>query len=881
MKIQDVIHKFNNSKSLQDSVALLNNKETIECIHTYLCSNAPISGSGLKFLKRACVLFNSSDSANQGALIVENIIPKIDPLYIEKSKLTDEIMRKILNLYKNKTVYFDENNLLQEKIADNFFSIAYEPEYREWYIQQAILNSFLERDEIDEQTKQELKLLILNCYAKAGAITLKSAKDFGLQISPISAYSYFRNDAFFTELTKLTNSIKLVPRIILSAKQTKECINRNFPDKIEEITSIEAFKLLIEKKAPTNQRYILDISNNKEFKDAPLEMKDVIFFNFKNKVLELLPDYYFICDLAEEEILSIVAFVEKEDAVIIFSEKQFLSKSFFSQNGLYNSIDNTKKTLLSVDNLEDFLDKYNLAKVEFVKKEKKLPTLYSSFTNFLKESRQLQKFADLSKSSIPRLSLYIRVTLTLLEELSKHNIDKVFNEKKLSDFLQFSYFRLDHAFHSIIFHKNNFAKFVNHLEVIQQEIQNILCIAAPFDESALEKSIKFKFTAGENPIVPSNLKDYMHVQARSSAMCCLSSILSAVEVQLMDRNPEILVLKNTYYESAGNSGQAGVLDCYHNKKILDGNIFNKEGLEKAIMPATSQKFDVFFCDFHHNISLIDSYKAEKTIEQVKALLDGNFLGKKATVVIDNTMNLEKSEDLRLFLLDPQINEAIIAGKLNLVILRSAQKFDFFGLDNYMGGITLTINDGKSFLPFDNRMKEKHDQLKGLAYQGLLLFNLMNEKNLTDEYRKSLISNNNLLFSLLPQHLISTKNSQSFLSVSKIKDKGIVFLDIQLKKNLPETFRELIKIFINCAKENNTVATKRSSFGFANTNFIFINETRCRFNIGLEEPEIVALYAKGLEFIQKMLDDAMKEPKYQSVNNAILDYLLSHDLKNIV
>lgn len=301
---------------------------------------------------------------------------------------------------------------------------------------------------------------------------------------------------------------------------------------------------------------------------------------------------------------------------------------------------------------------------------------------------------------------------------------------------------------------------------------------------------------------------------------------------------------------------------------------------QAIKPAADQKIDVYFCDFHHNISFINNYKAEKITEQVKVLLNGNFLSEKATVIIDNTMNLEKSEDLRLFLLDSQINNAIITGKLNLVILRSAQKFDFFGLDNYMGGITLTINDGKSFLPFDHRMKEKHDQLKGLAYQGLVLFNLMNEKNLTDEYRKMLISNNNLLYNLLDDKLIRIKDCQSFLSVSKIKDKGIVFLDIQIKKDLPNTMRALMEIVNDYVKENNTMATRRSSFGFANANFIFINENYCRFNIGLEKPEIVALYAEGLNFVKNMLDDAMKNPKYQSIKDELLDLLLSYDLKDL-
>lgn len=536
MKIQEIINQLNIRKDQKDSLDLLNNKTIIECIHTYLNSSEPLLAKELKFLKRVVVLFNSSNNTNQEDLISEKISSEADPLYIEKSKLTNEIMQKILNMHKKEAVYFDENNLLKEKIFDNFFSIAYEPEYREWYIQQAILNNFLERDEIDEQTKQKLKLLILNCYAKAGAITLKSAKHFELQISPISAYSYFRNDALFRELNKLTNK-NLVPRLILSAKQTKESINRHFHTKIQEINSIEEFKLLIEKIKPIdNQKYILDISNNQEFKNASLEMKGAIFLKFKEDVLKSLPEDaqldYFLSEMSEEESLSIVAFVEKEDTTIIFSQESFLNQSFFSKNGLYNSIDNTKKAILSLDKLEDFLDKNNLAKVELVKSGNNLPTLYSSFTNFLKESRQLQKFAELSISSTPWLSLYVKVTLALLEELSKHNIDKVFNEKNLSDLLQFSYFRLDHAFHSIIFHQNNFAKFVNHLEVIQQEIQNILCITAPFDESTLEQSIKCKFTSGENPIVPSNLKDHMHVQARSSAMCCLSSILSAIEEQL-------------------------------------------------------------------------------------------------------------------------------------------------------------------------------------------------------------------------------------------------------------------------------------------------------------------------------------------------------------
>lgn len=80
-----------------------------------------------------------------------------------------------------------------------------------------------------------------------------------------------------------------------------------------------------------------------------------------------------------------------------------------------------------------------------------------------------------------------------------------------------------------------------------------------------------------------------------------------------------------------------------------------------------------------------------------------------------------------------------AGKLNLVLLRSAQKYDMLGQDNYYWGITTTFNAPHAFAAFNARMDDPADQLVGFNFQGLTHIHTQAQAEV-DAYRLALANN---------------------------------------------------------------------------------------------------------------------------------------------
>lgn len=102
--------------------------------------------------------------------------------------------------------------------------------------------------------------------------------------------------------------------------------------------------------------------------------------------------------------------------------------------------------------------------------------------------------------------------------------------------------------------------------------------------------------------------------------------------------------------------------------------------------------DLFMCEFHHNISLERTeYHKEDITKQILAMHKNDLLSKKCTVLIDATIDLEQSSDMQEIFSNPEIKKLIADGELNVVFMRTAQKFDMLGLDNYYGGITVFVD----------------------------------------------------------------------------------------------------------------------------------------------------------------------------------------------
>ena len=386
--------------------------------------------------------------------------------------------------------------------------------------------------------------------------------------------------------------------------------------------------------------------------------------------------------------------------------------------------------------------------------------------------------------------------------------------------------------------KKNYIQFVNQIELIQQEIQTMLALARPHDSHVYEQNAISKMT------------DYevrAQVFLRASAMHALSSVLGAVEHQKGTNHLEVAVQKDSYYEVADTLKAVKTFKLH----LLDGDKFNnKESFHRR-----SKALDLFICEFHHNISKTRrSYSPEKVTEQILSLIDSHWASQAFTVAIDSTIS--NPRDIQLLLTHPRIAELIRSGRINLVLFKSAQKFDMLGVDNYNGGVVQTFNQRQHFLKFNERMRDPSDQLTGLSYQGLAHLQKHGGDS-AEQYQKALRENTKFFYDQIPYQMIFHDDvPYSPIQFAQIDSSNPVFL--QLKIPNPD-----IEYFFSTALFKKDQISGRASFGFPTTNYVSVasddgNEVAHRLTPGLEDQETLIKYSQIFRQIQEYVDQIRKE-----------------------
>jgi hypothetical protein len=485
-------------------------------------------------------------------------------------------------------------------------------------------------------------------------------------------------------------------------------------------------------------------------------------------------------------------------------------------------------------------------------------------------------------------------------------IDDVFAAKKITSVLQIAYFRMLNAMSMAILHKDNLAKFMNEIEVIHQQMQMILAIVQPHTRSTFAKGIQQALTQpGQSgaPTVPKSLGT-PSVHHKASAMHSLASILSGMEEQKGTNQLNVLVSEDNYYEASLYALQQAKT---YNLSTLKGDMVrdDKQGDTKdkvtdsekdksQPVPLPKEAFggdkkpdapiDIYVADFHHNISLERNvYRTEDLQLQVDKLFDSGLVSDKFTVAIDCTIDFIQSEDVRTFL--EHNEQRIKSGKMNVVLYRSAQKFDMMGLDNYYGGFTVTINDGKSYDAFNARMDLEEDQVSGLAMQGMSHI-AQNMTTHLDTYRAGLMESTRLLYNSLPPECIYAPNSTAPMQISKIEDPRSVFLDIKFPVVQDEAqARKISKAFSTkifaYATANGLPLTGRASFGFPTTNYTVIGGSKVRLNPGLEGPQVTKQYANFFTLVHNALVKAQQDAKRDGLDQPALEAKLVEAVNSVI
>lgn len=736
---------------------------------------------------------------------------------------------KTNELLKRDEIFLDPHRLLKGS-KDNKMS----PEHTAWTVGYALLN--LNRDGLTPEVQKELDFLIFQAYSKA-AYSSKGA-EIGMQESPkfIPGEQYHRlgteflrdlDDHYQTDL-KLQGGAEIH---LIDSPLFKEVLERRYTCKT--ITSMKDLESFIDKSLASHEKdappMIVDLSKIAGPRDA--EMFDKIL---KRKVDAYNKIHKHKISKSDFDYMNPIIFTEhKGEKILIIPEKQGGETIEYSEliggSGFHLSPDRAKKAFLKIKPLAEGV----IASGELATAGSSMPTVFENVKKFA-AANIIRQFGELSND--PHASLNVKrqakATANLIAGLARHDIDEACAKKNLTPFLQMAYFVLGNAMHMAMDNKDNVVEFNNQIELIHQVLQSILEVAQPYGPRALEAST----VAGlkNSHILPAALSD-PKVHLKSSAMHCFSSVLSAVEKQKGQTALNVAVIKDSYYETQDVIKGANK----HKTAVLDLDDFNKNPAN-AVRNLKNMPLDVFICEFHHNTQLEKhEYSPIKVREQIKEIITQNK-GHPVTIVIDNTIGLEHSEELRTLLADVDIQKSIQGGKLNLVLLRSAQKYDMLGQDNYYGGITTTFNAPESFAAFNTRMDDPADQLVGFNYQGLAHIHTHAQAEV-DAYRSALAQNTDLLYKQLLAKGVTVGETEEYdIQIAKRNDQNIPFIHIR-----GATTESLFEF----AQEKGLALTDRASFGFSNANITAFDDG-LRLNLGLEDEHAIEQYAQFIADAQK-------------------------------
>ncbi len=433
-------------------------------------------------------------------------------------------------------------------------------------------------------------------------------------------------------------------------------------------------------------------------------------------------------------------------------------------------------------------------------------------TNIVKNSlRDISEGTYLGSSVGPAQKVLAAFTLRMINSL----IEKIGNDKwtrmqqedrAIAELTQIACFRTLHHLADAVNAVDNFTVFSQAIDRTHAELATLLAIYTPFDPT----TFKNEYAKFLQPMFPSGL-----VPAQIGVAKSAMNVFAGVNVALMATkpNPVRAYGPHTYYEMT----------------ILLGE---NKGLREILDSPNFGVVDLYVTEFYHNVDIDEDhthYTKGTVIEDIKEIFQKKPNTQQLTVVIDATIDMTRSDDIRNLL--HELEEEIAEGRLNIVVLRSGQKFDMMGLDNYYGGIFYVINNGN----------EKWDAFKQLTTQEafqtdpltLQYFTWITETapELVDEYKGLIFDNTKKIMGMVPENLKPQPNSQICVC-SFDEEVKAPFIDIKFGTNSTELRKWAIERFLELFTDAEKLVYVRGSFGFAHPNITWIHP-KLRINPGID------------------------------------------------
>lgn len=519
----------------------------------------------------------------------------------------------------------------------------------------------------------------------------------------------------------------------------------------------------------------------------------------------------------------------------------------------------------------------DLPKVGFPK-DQKLPK-YAGVGQDLLRRPVGAAFANLGTADVPFQQVTTKTLMKLLQGLDAEGVGAKLAAAGLEPMWQLSLGRIESFMASALKNKDSMKAFLNDVQLIMEEVSTLLVVARPYTEADFDAEMKAR-----TKMFPDDFDGVkIDFSLKNSASRCFNAVLTACEDvkegreglagKLAKRGLDVLVQGDSYYEPSTyvlETAREHSAHGFNTDAVDDASAFDAQF---ETLREKGAKLEVYLCEFHHNISYDrKEYKPEDVAKQVRKLIDSDLVANPFTVALDTTIAKTDDPAIKDFL--AQFKTEIAEGRMNVVIYRSAQKFDQMGADTFNGGVMCAITaDGTSggsghTTDFQNALGRagepgldhnvqglthlnKHAQEEVNAYRGAIMANTakMTARNSTSPAKlpDAMLLNDANVGGKPLRFAQNTDESAPFIDL-KFPDlpaippepkegSGRAFDSFTVAKEITKNmYTDLFKLFGSMIEDPNAglAGSSRASFGFQHSNVTLIDDVKMRFNPGLED-----------------------------------------------
>ncbi len=371
-----------------------------------------------------------------------------------------------------------------------------------------------------------------------------------------------------------------------------------------------------------------------------------------------------------------------------------------------------------------------------------------------------------------------------------------------------------------------FTEFAQALELVHCELATLLAITTPFKESDFEEIYKQQLST----VVPEGLRRHLKVGLTKSAMNTMAGINAAVK----EMNPQATraYMSGSYYESM----------------ILIGENLSTD---QVIANPEIKAVDLFVGEFNHNIDIHlnhSHYTLGDMIGEIDRLLEAKPETQELSVGVDCTIDFFHSLKAKALL--EHYEGLINSGKLNFVFLRSGQKFDMLGMDNYYAAPFYIVNNGDAkWNAFNRLMTSPAHKTDPLSLQWFCLANKYASRSM-DLYRAQIFKNTRAILDQVPAELLPGVDRQEIRVSTCDRAMDAPFIDIKvLGKKLGYARSKIEELLLEEFLNKGSMIYSRNSFGFYHPNYNIIGAAfddgqprNFRINPGLDPHENATIIA---------------------------------------